>query len=244
MLIETHQTQNLSRAVRLMLACGVIGPLLFILVFLIEDATRPFYSPWRNMVSSLSLSSQGWVQIVSFLICGALVLCFAVGLRQVLRSGKGAVWGPRLLFVFGLSLLIAGIFVTDPGQGYPPGSAGSAQTLHGTIHGMNAPLAFGSLTAAIVVLARRAAADPAQRGWAWYSYISAVLFVASFIASLAVAVLGEKGVLPNAPAGLLERVAIIIGWSWIALLAMQLLQQMRQPGPAAAPRTGGHPGSR
>src|SRR5213082_3059636 len=40
---------------RLLLACGVIGPLLFIIVFLIEGATRPGYSAWRHAVSQLSL---------------------------------------------------------------------------------------------------------------------------------------------------------------------------------------------
>src|SRR5262249_50357900 len=160
-----------------------IGPTLFILTFLAEDATRPSYSPWRHMVSELSLSDQGWVQIANFLVCGALMLCFAVGLRQVLRSGPGAGWGPALLAVFGLSLLVAGAFVTDPSLGYPPGSSGSVQSLHGTIHGTNAPVAFGSLAAAILVFARRFARDPAWRGWAWYSFAAAILFVGFFVAA-------------------------------------------------------------
>jgi hypothetical protein len=33
---------------RVLLACGVIGPLLFIIMFLIEGATRPGYSAWRH----------------------------------------------------------------------------------------------------------------------------------------------------------------------------------------------------
>src|SRR5438034_8615432 len=80
-----------------LIACGAIGPLLFILVFLIEGATRPDYSAWHNYVSSLSLSDQGWMQIANFLVCGLLSLCFAVGLHRVLRSGRGSIWGPLLL---------------------------------------------------------------------------------------------------------------------------------------------------
>ncbi|HKV59861.1 MAG TPA: DUF998 domain-containing protein, partial [Ktedonobacteraceae bacterium] len=166
--------------------------------------------------------------IVNFLICGVLTLCFAFGLRQVFRSGKGAVWGPLLLGIFGLSLIIAGLFVTDPSLGYyPPGTSSSTQTLHGMIHGANAPLAFGSLTIAIFVLARRFASDPAWRGWALYSLVTGIICVVSFIACLTVAVLDEKGILPQSPAGLLERVAIIVGWGWLALLALRLLRQMR-----------------
>ncbi len=225
MLTENHQKLSSPLVTRLLIACGAIGPLLFILVFLVEGATRPGYSAWHNFVSDLSLSNQGWMQIANFLICGVLMLCFALGLRQVLRSGKGAVWGPLLLGVFGLSLLIAGLFVSDPSLGYyPPGTSSSTQTLHGTIHGANAPLAFGSLTIAIFVLARRFASDPAWRGWSFYSLVTGILFVGSFIACLVVAQLDKSGVLPNSPAGLLERIAILIGWCWIALLALRLLR--------------------
>ena len=228
MLTENNQTLNSPRASRLLIACGAIGPILFILVFLVEGATRPGYSAWHNFVSDLSQSDQGWMQIANFLLCGMLMLCFALGLRQMLRSGKGAVWGPLLLGIFGLSLLIAGLFVTDPSLGYyPPGTSSSTHTLHGTIHGANAPLAFGSLTIAIFVLARRFASDRAWRGWALYSLVTGILLVGSFIACLVVAVLDQNGSLPNSPAGLLERIAIIIGWGWIALLALRLLRQER-----------------
>jgi len=40
----------------------VVGPLLFIVVFLIEGATRPGHGVWRNYVSDLALSDQGWEQ--------------------------------------------------------------------------------------------------------------------------------------------------------------------------------------
>jgi len=228
MLTKNNQTLNYPPVIRLLIAGGAIGPLLFILVFLIEGVIRPGYSAWHNFVSDLGLSNQGWIQSANFLICGVLVLCFAFGLRQIFRSGKGSTWGPLLLGIFGLSLIIAGIFVTDPSLGYyPPGTSSSTHTLHGTIHGVNAPIAFGSLTIAIFVLARRFASDPAWRGWALYSLVTGIIFVGSFIASLAVAVLDGKGILPYAPVGLLKRIAIIVGWVWIALLALQLLRQMR-----------------
>lgn len=212
---------------RLLIACGAIGPLLFILVFLVAGAIRPGYSAWHNFVSDLSQSNQGWIQIANFLVCGLLVFCFAIGLRQVLHSGKGAVWGPLLLGIFGLSLIVAGIFVTDPSLGYyPPGTSSSTHTLHGTIHGANAPVAFGSLALAIFVLAWRFASDRQWRGWALYSLISGILLIIFFIACLAAAVLDEHSLLPNSPTGLLERIAIIIGWVWIALLALRLLRQM------------------
>src|SRR6266581_2072152 len=103
-IMRTEKNHEMEQSVvtRFLIAGGAIGPLLFIIVLLIEGATRVGYSAWHNYGSSLSLSDQGWMQIVNFLVCGVLSLCFAVGLRQVFRSGKGSAWGPILLGVFGL----------------------------------------------------------------------------------------------------------------------------------------------
>ena len=60
MQVKKNDTMDQSLTTRLLIASGVIGPLLFMLVFLIEGATRPGYSAWHNVVSSLSLSDQGW----------------------------------------------------------------------------------------------------------------------------------------------------------------------------------------
>src|SRR5690348_10334304 len=89
---------------RLLLACGFVGPLLFIVVFLIEGATRPGYNAWHHFVSSLSQGEQGWMQIANFIVCGVLVICFAFGLRRVLSPGRASLWGPLLLGIFGLCL--------------------------------------------------------------------------------------------------------------------------------------------
>ncbi|HEX5441760.1 MAG TPA: DUF998 domain-containing protein [Ktedonobacterales bacterium] len=235
MSMTSRQATHFSLGARLLLACGAIGPIVFIVAFLIEGATRPGYSAWHNFVSDLSESNLGWMQIASFLFCGAMVFGFAIGLRQVFRSGRGATWGPLLLGAFGLSLIVAGVFVTDPSLGYYPlGSPAGAQTLHGTIHGTIAPVVFGLLTAATFVFARRFARDPLWRGWGVYSLVTGIVCVVTFIACLATAVLDEHGVLPNSPTGLLERVAIIVGWGWIALLAIRLLRQVRSSPMAKA----------
>jgi Protein of unknown function (DUF998) len=211
------------RANRLLLACGVIGPPLFVIVFLLEGATRPGYSAWRHYVSQLSLGAGGWMQIANFLLCGLLSLCFARGLRRTLQGGTGATWGPLLLAVFGLGLIVAGIFVTDPALGYPPGASPrppglvTHATLHGRVHGLAGLVVFSSVAAACFVLARRFAGDPTWRGWAPYSVVTGVLVAVFFVASLATAPL------PGAPSGLLQRLAIVLGWGWIALLAARLV---------------------
>jgi hypothetical protein len=204
----------------------MVGPVLFVVVALIEGATRPDYSAWRNYVSSLSLSDQGWEQIANFIVCGLLVFAFALGLRQALGPGKGATAGSVLLGAFGLGLVVAGVFVTDGSLGYPPGAPlhGGPQTLHGTIHGLAGLFDFTSLAVTCFVLARCVAGHPTWRGWTTYSIVTGALLLVLFVVFTTTSVLDEQGIWPNAPTGLLQRVAIVLGWGWIALLALRLLR--------------------
>lgn len=213
---------------RLLLASGVVGPLLFIAAMLIEGATRPGYSVWRNYVSDLALSGWGWEQIANFLVCGLLSVAFAVGLRRAWRAGPAAVWGPRLVGLFGASLAAAGVFVTDPGRGYPPGLLQDGhQTWHGALHGIVGTVVFAAISAACFVVARRFAAEPRDRGWVRYCRMTGCLVPVLFALSLTMGPVAEPGT-PALPAGLVQRAAIVVGWSWLALTAWRVLRSARR----------------
>jgi hypothetical protein len=224
MLAEKNQTQDYPLATRLLIAGGAIGPLLFTIVYLIEGATRPGYDAWRQAASALSLSDQGWMQITNFIVCGLLILGFAVGLRQTLRGGRGATWGPILLAAVGVGLIMAGIFVTDPALGYPPGTP-TGPALHSTFHGiihwvLGGLVVFGCLPASCFVFALRFASDTQWKGWAIYSVLTGILMVAFFVAFAIASV-------QDGPAGLFERISLSIGMAWMVFFAIRLLLKMR-----------------
>jgi hypothetical protein len=73
-------------------------------------------------------------------------------------------------------------------------------------------------------MARRFASSPDWKGWAAYSIITGIVVIVFFIASIGASVLDAAGTLPNSPTGLLQRIAIIVGWGWVALLAIRLLR--------------------
>lgn len=101
----------MMRALRLeraLLACGAIGAPLFVAVFLVEGARRSDYGPPRHPVSSLAVGEYGWVQIANFLITGALMLAFALGLRLALRRYGGGPGQPVLIGLFAVGLIGAG----------------------------------------------------------------------------------------------------------------------------------------
>lgn len=209
-------------SMRKLLYAGVVGPLLFIVVFLIEGATRPGYSVWRNFVSQLATGPGGWVQVLNFLVCGALVLVFAFGLRSATAGTRGSIGGPVLLALFAVALLVAGTFSTDPALGYPPGAA-PVHTAHGLIHGLAGLFAFTLLPASAFVMAWHFGAEHSAR-WQIYSAAIGVLILALFIAMNVTSTLDQLGTWPNAPTGFIQRIAIIAGWTWIALVAWHQLR--------------------
>ncbi len=218
------KTRNYPLLSRLLITGGVIGPLLLMVVILIEGATRPGYNAWSMAASSLSLTDQGWMQITNFLVSGLLIFSFAFGLRRWLRGGRGATWSPILIAAVGIALIIAGIFVTDPALGYPPGTPPGPSvhmTLHGALHWYTGGLiVFTALPACCFVLARRFASEAHGKGWMLYSIVSGVLMLAFFVA-FAIASMHEG------LAGLWERISLGFGMVWVAVVALRILSQMR-----------------
>ncbi|HTK11608.1 MAG TPA: DUF998 domain-containing protein [Ktedonobacteraceae bacterium] len=217
MRIPAKKASNQSFITQLLLACGVVAPLLFLAVLLIEGAIRSGYSAWVYSVSLLALTDRGWVQTSNFLLYGCLILWFALGVRRALPSGKGSTWGPLLLGIYGLGLIIAGLFVTDPLPGYPPGTPDDLpMTLFGLVHMLGAFLGVGALTAALFVFAGRFQANASWRGWALPTRAAGILFPGLFLLTMA----AELGV----PAGFVQRLAVIVGWSWITCFAFKLVR--------------------
>lgn len=64
----------------------------------------------------------GWIQIANFIVTGAMVIARAIGIQRALKGGPAAAWAPRLLALYGLGLVAAGLFVADPMNGFPPGA--------------------------------------------------------------------------------------------------------------------------
>ena len=213
-----------SAKTRTLLASGVISGPLFVVAFLVEGATRANYDPLRHPVSSLALGDYGWMQVTNFIVVGLLTLAFSAGLRRTLRPGKGSTLGPSLVGVWAVGLLGAGVFVTDPVSGYPPGAPDrlSGYSWHGALHDLFSLAAFVALAAACFVFGRRFAAR-GERGWAIYSSVSGLVFVVAFVISNAG--FGQaQGIVDLA--GLLQRVAVAIGFGWLTLLAVHLLRGM------------------
>jgi hypothetical protein len=188
---------------------------------LAQAFTRTGFDLGRHPISLLSLGSLGWLQIANFVVSGVLYVAGAVGLREVLRPGRGSAWAPRLVAITGVGLIVAGVFTTDAGAGFPPGAPAGAPTMswHGLLHEVGFGLSFVGAIAVCGVFARRYAG---RRGWA----------VAAIATVGAVLVIAGWPDLNTLSVRLVIATAALFGF--LSAVAAQLFGQERQPTPTAA----------
>jgi hypothetical protein len=158
-----------------LVAGGVAAGPLFLAVWAVQAFTREGFDPGRHPISLLALGGAGWVQIANFVLTGSLYVAAAVGLK---RAGQGT-WGPRLIGAFGVGLIVAGVFGTDPGAGFPEGAPEGPGELswHGVLHEVGFGIAQVAWTAAAIVFARR---FKGRARWAAAGTIAAALLVAGW----------------------------------------------------------------
>ena len=118
---------------RSLLGYGVIAGPLYVGVSLAQALTREGFDLTRHAWSLLANGSLGWIQIANFILFGAMTIAFAVGLRRALPRQR---WAPRLVGVYGGSLIAAGVFRADPALGFPVGTPDDAREVswHGLAH--------------------------------------------------------------------------------------------------------------
>ncbi|SCG40096.1 DUF998 domain-containing protein [Micromonospora inositola] len=164
---------------RTLLAAGIATGPFFGVVATAQVLTRDGFDLSRQPLSLLALGEHGWIQVANFVLTGLLALAGAAGMRRALRGTAAGTWGPALVAVFGVGLIVAAAMPSDPSMGWPAGAPeGSPDSLswHAIGHGVGAMLAFGSLTIACLVFARRYLRT-GRRGWAVFSLACALATV-------------------------------------------------------------------
>lgn len=194
-----------------LLTAGIVGPLVFVVVFMVDGATRPGYRPTYHLVSALSLGPRGWVQSTNFIVCGTLIVVAAFGVEEA----TSIIWLSGMLGVLGLGLVASGVFPMDPMRGYPPGieeGAPDGLSRARRLHDMAGFVVFGSVPAAAGIAAFTIDSAP----WAVYSGVTALITAAGFI------VFGAAWESDHPLAGLAQRLVIVVGWTWLAALCWHL----------------------
>jgi hypothetical protein len=205
-----------------LLSSGGLAGILFCGVAGYGIVTRPGFDSQRHAVSNLSLGEGGWMMMAAFIGSGLLTLLCAVGISRVLIEGRGRRALPILIGLYGIGLVIAGIFPTSACCGFPAGTPEDqplVMTTSAIIHGIGFMVAFTSLTIACFIAASRLSGS------------ASLLSIASGISMPLLVGVGMANVV--AP-GVAFLVAAIIGWVWLAAMSMMLPQPLAGSSVAAA----------
>lgn len=198
---------------RVRLRCGVAAGPFFLAVLLAQHLFRPGFELGTHAISLLARGEGGWTQIVAFVCAGALAIIAGTGIREVLTDRPGKV-ACVLVILVGAGLIGTGVFIVDPGYGFPPDGPPPATTWswHGVLHDVGTAVALNSAIAAAAVLAwraRRRADWPAVAAHAGVAVAGAVLA-------------WQPG--PGVPLG--QALSAVLLTLWLSGLCLALLRQL------------------
>lgn len=200
---------------RALLACGAVAGPVYVTVTMAQALTRDGFDLRQHRFTLLTSGDLGWIHKTNMLLVGVLTVLLAVGVGRTLRTGRGAVWGPRLLGLCGVAYIIGGVFTADPVIGFPPGTTPEmVQTSwQGAVQNASRGVSTLLLIAASLVIAGWFAAE-GRRGWAWF-YAAAIPVVFVALTAVGLAIGGN----PTALAFL------VTPWTWVTALAVHLYRR-------------------
>lgn len=216
--VSTREALTADRVTKSLLGYGVIAGPIYVVASLAQAVLRDGFDLTRHAWSQLALGGPGWIQVVNFVLTGAMLIAFAVGLARALGHGPAARWSPILVGAFGVSMIAAGIVKVDPAAGFPVGvPSPAAISTSGLIHLGAGAIGFSCLTAGLLVLARRLSREGFSSLAAWTRVIAVAFFLA--FAGMASTALGGAGIIVFV-------VAVVAVMALLSVLAVHRYRQM------------------
>jgi hypothetical membrane protein len=203
---------------RRLLWCGVAAGPLFVVVTTVDALMSEGFDIRRHGISLLSLGDRGWIQVLNFIVAGLLSISFGEGVRRVWVRRPGATAAPVLIWGYGLGLVGTGLFLVDPGAGFPRALDEIPDQLswHGAVHAAAPPLAFLSLAGVTFVFARRFAADR-RRAWALWSVLTGLAALALIF-------------WPGGGGSVRSAIAVVLTSTWLTAVAADLIRRLPPQG--------------
>ena len=201
-----NENNDFIQRQRFFALCGIIAPILFTILVIIESLLRPDYSQIYNFVSDLGVGPNAAIQNVNFAIFGILSILFALGLRSGLPSPqkkalKAGVW---LVAIFGLCILLAGVFPEDYLSQIP--------------HNLVSATAFVTIIAAQLLIWKglKNANDSVWGKYRTYSLISGLMsLILVLVLKVAMSDFTDYQ-------GIVQRAFLAVPWIWVEVTALKL----------------------
>jgi hypothetical membrane protein len=172
--VSTSASHQEARRLGLLASVTIVGLAFFAATALLLPIVSE-YSLTADYISELAIGRYGYLQTAAFFAAGLGTLSLAVGVREATRGSWGSGLGSALVGLYGVGLILAGIFPTDK---IDPAGRVVLPTSAGTVHMVASALAFVLVIAGMFVLSRTFKRDARwQPIWPW----SLVLALATLI---------------------------------------------------------------
>jgi hypothetical membrane protein len=190
--------------------CGIISPLLYLIMVIIGGALILGYSHITETVSELLVAGAPNRSLLATLMISSSVLgiLFPIGLHRGINEGRGSKVGPAFLIIASVLGIFTTYFPQDPG--------GPPVTFAGTVHVVLViPMVILSL-GAFIAFWRRLKSDSLWSGYDRYSLIT-------FIVAIPLGVISAVS-LDSPYVGLLERISVAVILQWGFFMAIKLFR--------------------
>ncbi len=204
---------KVSGLLRFSLRAGIVAPVLFVGCFMILGWLRPGYDPRMMYVSELSLGSYGWIQIMSFVVFGGLLVVFTSGALYKLKRKERV----ALIPLIGLCYILLGLFVMDPVATLP-----GQESFSGRAHSILAIIVFTLMPAHCLIFAKQVGRVFRQ----WSALAGVVVALTALLILLANQIPALWSVLGQW-IGLIQRVSIITYMLWLFSFAVTISRKRR-----------------
>ena len=197
---------------------ALVANALFVALLCALHGLQADLDPSWHFLSECAIGRWGWLMQGAFLALALANLGTFAAIRPWLRTTAGKI-GSALFLAGTAGTVLAGLCITDP-INIPP----EAQTLSGMLHNIGGGLGLLGFTGTLIFSARLLR-DRAWRGARLAAGIASTLVVLGFLFSfVSIATLSTRhnGVFsPDSPIGWPNRVGILAGCAWLAIVAWQ-----------------------
>jgi hypothetical membrane protein len=200
--------------VRALALAGVVGPVLFTVLVILQGLLIPEYSHVRLPISALEAWPTGWIQRLNFAVAGFLIVVFTYALHLGVQPARRGGTGAPLLVLGGIGIVLAGLFPWVMVDGVPTET---------TPHVVGAITTFAATALGWLMFSRRMSADPLWRDLSTYTMATASAMLVVFIALGFFAI--DNGTPLHPWAGLIQRV-LCAGWFTLLIVVAIRLRRV------------------
>lgn len=192
---------------RRLAVAGIVGPVAWWLLIIVNGAITPGYSHVSDFMSTLGAVGAPFaiVQQLNFAVLGGSILALMLGIHSWFVDGRRPRAGTALLGVFGVGIILAGIFPEHPT---------APDSMTNVLHNITGIIGFFAGVIAVPLVARRLGADDRWPSYRFEAIATVVIVVVTFGVFIATT--------ESAIVGLTQRLFIGVMTLWVVLQSVRL----------------------